>query len=356
MYGVTGRTAVDLSALTTLRTGGSADLAASATTPEELVDAVRSADAAARAVLLIGDGSNLVASDQGWPGDLILIRSRGIEHVQRSGEVTVGVAAGEPWDEVVAHTVEAGWSGLECLSGIPGRTGATPVQNVGAYGQEVADAISVVEALDRDSGKRVRLSAAACRFGYRDSRFKHSDRFVVLAVRFRLRVSLESAPIRYPELAARLGIAVGDRAPGSDVRAAVLDLRRAKGMALDATDHDTWSVGSFFTNPILTPTEYARFAERTRAFPGAHSGWPAYPDPKGRKLSAAWLIEQAGFAKGYSRGPAAVSGKHTLALTNRGAASSADILALADEITAKVHSSFGVRLRPEPRILHHSSP
>ncbi len=340
-----------LSELTTFRTGGPAARAASAETLEELVDAVRTADAAARPLLLLGDGSNLVAPDGGWAGDVILIRSRGIEDVREGGDVHVRVAAGEPWDEVVARSIEAGWSGLECLSGIPGRTGATPVQNVGAYGQVVADSISAVEIFDRQTGERASWSPAACRFGYRDSRFKHTDRFVVLSVSFRLRRSRGSAPIRYAELATRLGIEVGERGPAADVRAAVLDLRRSKGMVLDAADHDTWSAGSFFTNPILTPAEYTAFVQRSTAHLGEAADWPSFPDPRGRKLSAAWLIERAGFAKGYARGPAALSGKHTLALTNRGTATSADILALAAEITDRVESTFGVRLHPEPRIL-----
>ncbi len=339
-----------LSELTTLRTGGPAAHATSAETSDELVDAVRVCDAAGRELLLIGDGSNLVAPDDGWAGEVVLIRSRSIEDVRRGEDIHLRVAAGEPWDDVVTRSIEAGWSGLECLSGIPGRTGATPVQNVGAYGQVVADSISAVEIFDRQTGRAASWSAAACRFGYRDSRFKHTERFLVLAVQFRLRRSNQSAPIRYAELATRLGVELGDRAPTVDVRAEVLDLRRSKGMVLDADDHDTWSAGSFFTNPVLTAGEYLRFTERAVARLGPAADWPAYPDLKGHKLSAAWLIERAGFAKGYTRGAAAVSGKHTLALTNRGSARTADILGLAAEITDRVESQFGVRLHPEPRI------
>lgn len=345
-----------LSELTTLRTGGPAAHATSAGTVEELVVAIRSADRSSRPLLLVGDGSNLVAPDEGWDGQVVLIRSRGVEVVQQEGEVHVRVEAGEPWDEVVARSVAAGWSGLESLSGIPGRTGATPVQNVGAYGQDVADSIIGVEIFDRRIGESATWSTAACRFGYRDSRFKHTERFVVLAVGFRLRRSRQSAPIRYPELAATLGVEVGDRARTEDVRAAVLSLRGSKGMVLDPADHDTWSVGSFFTNPILTPAAYETFTERVQAHLGPAADLPAYPDPKGRKLSAAWLIEQAGISKGYARGPAAVSGKHTLALTNRGSATSADVLALAAEITDRVEATFGVRLHPEPRILQSDPP
>jgi len=347
---VTDRGGVLLSDLTTLRTGGPAARAAAAETLEDLVDAVRAADTSSSPLLLIGDGSNLVAPDQGWDGQVILIRNRGIEVVHQDRYVDMRVAAGEPWDGVVTRSIAAGWSGLECLSGIPGRTGATPVQNVNAYGQNVADSISGVEILDRNTGNLGSLSAAACRFGYRDSRFKHTDRFVVLAVRFQLRRSRQSAPIRYAELAARLGVEVGEQAPAADVRAAVLGLRRSKGMVLDPADHDTWSVGSFFTNPVLTPVAYDVFAARAGAELGPSAGWPVFPDPKGRKLSAAWLIEAAGFAKGYTRGPVALSGKHALALTNRGSATTADILALAAEVTERVETTFGVRLHPEPRI------
>lgn len=339
-----------LSELTTLRTGGPAARAVTAETLDELVGAVRRADDSSSPLLLLGDGSNLVAPDEGWHGQVVLIRNRGIEVVHQDGYVDVLVAAGEPWDGVVTRSVEAGWSGLECLSGIPGRSGATPVQNVNAYGQDVADSISGVEVFDRDTGRRVTMSAAACRFGYRDSRFKHTDRFVVLAVRFRLRRSEDSAPIRYAELAARLGVDVGDRAPAAEVRTAVLELRRSKGMVLDPTDHDTWSVGSFFTNPVLTPAAYDVFAARTRAQLGPETSWPAFPDQKGHKLSAAWLIERSGFSKGYARGPAALSSKHALALTNRGSATTADILGLAAEVTAQVATTFGVHLDPEPRI------
>lgn len=352
VYEVSDQDGVLLSGLTTLRTGGLAAHSIAADTTDELVAAVRSADADGHPLLLIGDGSNLVAPDEGWLGETVLIRTRGIEVVdaRSAADVEVRVAAGESWDQLVARSVNSGWSGLECLSGIPGRVGATPVQNVGAYGQEVADSISGVEVLDRQSGARALWSAAACRFGYRDSRFKHIERYVVLSVAFRLRRSEQSAPIRYSELADLVGVAVGEMAPAVDVRAAVLQLRRRKGMVLDPDDHDTWSVGSFFTNPVLTPAAYASFAERVRAVLGADVEWPAFVDPRGHKLSAGWLIERAGFVKGYARGPAALSGKHALALTNRGSARTADILVLAAEITERVEATFGVHLFPEPRI------
>lgn len=340
-----------LAELTTLRVGGPAAHVTTVTSDDELAGAVRDADAAGEELLLVGDGSNLVAPDRGWPGRVVLLRGTGITAVDDGDEVLVHAAAGQPWDELVAHTVAQGWSGLECLSGIPGRTGATPVQNVGAYGQEVADLLTGVRVLDRQSGDIAVWPVAKCRFAYRDSRFKHTERFVVLEVGFRLRAARSSAPIRYAELAALLGVDVGRSAPIAAVRDAVLELRRAKGMVLDAGDHDTWSAGSFFTNPIVTEVGLARFAAGARTRLGAQVSWPAFPVPTGTKLSAGWLIEQARYAKGYARGPAALSGKHTLALTNRGGATAADIMGLAEEIIGGVRTAFGVTLNVEPRVL-----
>jgi UDP-N-acetylmuramate dehydrogenase len=334
------RTGVRLSGLTTLRLGGPARQLVAAASAEELVEAVRAADAAGEPVLLVGGGSNLVVGDGGWPGRVVLIRSRGIA-VEADGDVrTVTVEAGEPWDALVARTVAEGWAGLEALSGIPGLTGATPVQNVGAYGQEVADTVTRVDLLDRSTGLVSSLDAAGCRFGYRDSLFKHTDRYVVLRVAFTLRAEDKSRP-RYAELRNR----VGEVAPLADVRAAVLDLRRGKGMVSDDADPDTWSAGSFFTNPILSPVELAAFEARD---PGSYPSWPA---GEGRKLSAAWLIERSGFGKGHGDGPVRISGKHTLALTHRGGGTAADLVALAAEVRDGVEARFGVRLHPEPRLV-----
>jgi UDP-N-acetylmuramate dehydrogenase len=335
------RTGVALSGLTTLRLGGPARSLVEASTAAELVAAVRSADAAGEPVLLVGGGSNLVVGDAGWPGRVVLIRSRGIA-VTADGDLrTVTVEAGEPWDALVARTVAAGWAGLEALSGIPGLTGASPVQNVGAYGQEVADTITRVDVLDRETGAELSLDAAGCRFGYRDSLFKHTDRYVVLRVVFTLRASDKSGPLRYAELARK----VGEIAPLADVRAAVLELRRGKGMVSDDADPDTWSAGSFFTNPILTPAELAAFEAR------AGTDYPSWPAGEGRKLSAAWLIERAGFGKGHGAGPVRISTKHTLALTHRGGGTAADLVALAAEVRDGVEARFGVRLHPEPRVV-----
>ncbi|MBI1757881.1 MAG: UDP-N-acetylmuramate dehydrogenase [Actinobacteria bacterium] len=339
---------VRLATLTTLRLGGPAARFVEASTEGEVVTAVRAADAGGEPVLLLGGGSNLVVSDAGWPGVVVALRWRGVS-VQRDGDrVAVTVRAGEPWDALVDRSAVEGWSGLECLAGIPGLTGATPVQNVGAYGQEVAEVIAAVVVWDRQRAIRRELPAAECGFAYRSSIFKHTDRYVVLAVRFTLAASPRSAPIRYAELARSLGCAQGDRAPLGAVREAVLELRRGKGMVLDPTDHDTWSAGSFFTNPVLSAGAVAGF--ETRLPP--ETRYPHWPAGGGAvKLSAAWLIERAGFARGYRRGGAAVSGKHTLALTNTGRASTAELVALAREVRDGVRDRFGVTLQPEPRLV-----
>jgi UDP-N-acetylmuramate dehydrogenase len=334
------RTDRRLADLTTLRLGGPATRLVEADTADELVEVVRAADGAGEPVLLVGGGSNLVVSDAGWAGTTVLVRSRGVAVAAVGDLATVTVEAGEPWDALVARTVAAGLAGLEALSGIPGLTGATPVQNVGAYGQEVADTVTRVDAYDREAAAVRTLTAAECRFGYRDSLFKHTDRYVVLRVAFALRVEDKSRP-RYAELAR----AVGEVAPLADVRDAVLALRRGKGMVVDDADPDTWSAGSFFTNPVLDPAALADFEARVD---GAYPSWPA---DGGRKLSAAWLIERAGFGKGYGTGPARVSTKHTLALTHRGGGSAADLVALAREVRDGVAARFGVTLRPEPRLV-----
>jgi UDP-N-acetylmuramate dehydrogenase len=337
------RSGVPIAGLTTLRLGGPARTLVEATSAAELVDAVRTADEAGEPVLLVGGGSNLVVGDDGWPGRVVLLRSRGVA-VEAEGDTrTLTVEAGESWDALVARAAAEGWAGIEALSGIPGLVGATPVQNVGAYGQEVADTISRVDAYDRETGEVLRLGPAECRFGYRDSLFKHTDRYVVLRVAFTLRVSDKSAPLRYAELAR----AVGEIAPLADVRAAVLRLRAGKGMVVDPADPDTWSAGSFFTNPILTPAGLAAFERRL----GAGETYPSWPAGTDRKLSAAWLIEQAGFGKGYGSGPVRISTKHTLALTHRGGGTAADLVALAREVRAGVEARFGVPLRPEPRLV-----
>jgi len=347
-----------LSGFTTLRTGGPAGRVIVAETDTQLIEAVAAADAAGEPITILGGGSNVVISDDGLPGTVVLVRTRGIDvSVDSCSGAWVTVAAGESWDDLVARAVADEWSGLEALSGIPGLTGGTPIQNVGAYGQEVADTIARLTAYDRVTSRTEVISAGDCGFGYRNSRFKSDPgRYVVLSVTFQLPLGALSAPIGYAELATRLGVAVGERASASEVRAAVLDLRRGKGMVLDPADHDTWSVGSFFTNPIV---EASRVPEGAPAWPAEPSAAPGIvdaevPDPASGssglvKTSAAWLVEQAGFPRGYPEGGAArLSTKHTLAITNRGSASTADVLSLAREIRAGVRDRFGIELVAEP--------
>jgi UDP-N-acetylmuramate dehydrogenase len=329
----------ELAPLTTLRIGGPARRLVAAGTEEELVAAVRAADAAGEPLLVLAGGSNVVIADAGFPGTVVHVRTRGVEEAGRE----LRVQAGEEWDPIVARCVAAGRQGFECLAGIPGSTGAVPVQNVGAYGQEVAETVTWVRVLDRATGEVLTMTAQECGFEYRRSVFKHDPRRVVLEVAFRLREDGESGPLRYAELARALGVPVGGRAPLADVREAVLALRRRKGMVIDAADPDSVSAGSFFTNPILTAEGFAALAARTPAPP------PAFPEPDGRiKTSAAWLIERAGFTRGHGNGRVGISAKHTLALVNRGGATAAELVGLAHEIAAGVRGRFGVQLVPEP--------
>lgn len=336
-----------LAPLTTFRLGGAARRLVTAVTDAEVVEAVRAADAAGTPLLVVGGGSNLVIGDKGFEGTALRIATRGFELVG----TTLELAAGEVWTDAVARTVEAGLAGIECLAGIPGSAGATPIQNVGAYGQEVSSTITEVVAYDRRAGETVTLTNEECAFAYRHSRFKADpERYVVLRVRFVLEdADGLSAPIKYAETARALGVEPGDRVPLADARETVLKLRAGKGMVLDPEDHDTWSAGSFFTNPILTDADFAVFHARVRERLGADVEPPAYPAGPGHtKTSAAWLIDRAGFSKGYGSGPARISTKHTLALTNRGAATTEDLLALAREVVAGVREAFGITLVNEP--------
>ncbi len=326
---------ISLAPLTTLRLGGAARVLVEATTEEELVAAADS-DA-----LVLGGGSNVVIADAGYPGTVVRIGLRGIE---RDG-AQLTVAAGEPWDELVALTVAERLAGIEALSGIPGLTGATPIQNVGAYGQDVAETVTRIRAYDRDLREVVEMPAEQLGFGYRTSALKGDSRYVVLSVTFALRESDTGGPVRYAELARRLGVPVGGSAPLADIRAAVLELRRGKGMVIDPEDPDSVSAGSFFTNPIVDPSVLDTFEERP----------PHWPEPDGRvKLSAAWLIENSGFHKGYERGRVGISTKHTLALVNRGGATAEELVALAREVAGGVQERFGIPLTPEPVFVGHS--
>ena len=349
-----------LAPLTTTGVGGPAADFVRANTQEQVVAAVAAARDAGAELLILAGGSNLVIDDSGYPGTVLQIATEGVSIGARlpDGRVRVDIAAGHPWDDAVARTLAAGLSGLEALSGIPGSAGATPVQNVGAYGSEVAHTLLEVSAYDRDTGTTVEFANEALGFGYRDSLLKRttengSPRYVVLSVSFALEPSEASAPIRYAELARTLGVAAGERADAAAVRTKVLALRASKGMVLDAADRDTYSTGSFFTNPIVPAAVLDDLPEGAPNFP---SGTPGMV-----KLSAAWLIDQAGFAKGFglpgtpgegiAGGRASLSTKHTLAITNRGDASSADILAIARAVRAGVKERFGIELHNEPLLI-----
>ena len=327
---------------TTLHLGGPAGRWVEAETEQQLVDTVAAADAAGEPVLVLGGGSNVVVADAGVPGTVVHVATRGIAtdvegEDPTCGGVLVGVAAGESWDDLVTLAVHRGWVGLEAMAGIPGSVGATPIQNVGAYGQDVSQTIASVHVWDRALRGRRTFAAADCGFGYRTSRLKADPgRHVVLSVTFQLQQGRIGSPLEYAELARALGVELGARVPATDVRDAVLGLRRAKGMVLDDADHDTWSAGSFFTNPVVDAAIVP-------------DGAPTWAQPDGSvKTSAAWLIEHAGFARGHGSGPARVSTKHTLALTNRGRATAEDLIVLAREVRDGVQSRFGIRLVPEP--------
>jgi UDP-N-acetylmuramate dehydrogenase len=325
-----------LAELTTLRVGGTPNSLVVATSESEIIEAVSANPNA----LILGGGSNVLVSDN-FHGDVIKIESHGFENDESAcAGAWVTVAAGHNWNDFVATAVANGWTGIEGLAGIPGTVGATPIQNVGAYGQSVSETIAQVRAWNRKTKSVDTIFAADCEFGYRSSVFKaNPDTWVILSVTFQLPLGTMSAPIAYNELAAKLKVELDDRVSTSDLQAAVLELRAGKGMVLDSTDHDTWSVGSFFMNPRVTT---------------APENAPHWPETDGTvKVSAAWLIEQAGFNKGFTlNGRAALSSKHTLAITNRGDATSADISKLADHIVAGVKTKFDIELKPEATFIN----
>ena len=348
---------MELAPRTTLRLGGPARRLTPAGTEAEVVAAVRAADETGEPLLVLAGGSNVVIADTGFPGVVVAIETQGIERTDGGEKVVLTVQAGEPWDAFVARTVAEGLAGVECLSGIPGSCGATPIQNVGAYGQEVAETIVGVRAYDRVAKELVELDREACAFTYRSSAFKREPgRWVVLAVSFALERGGQSRPLRYVELARGLGVSVGGRAPLSEVREAVLALRRAKGMVVAPDDPDSVSAGSFFTNPILTWKEFRVLERRVLERLGEEARLPRYPEADGRiKTSAAWLIERSGFTRGHGDPlTIAISSKHTLALTNRGAGTTTGLVTLAREIADGVEAEFGVRLVPEPVFVGHA--
>jgi UDP-N-acetylmuramate dehydrogenase len=370
-----------LAQYTTLGLGGLARSFVTATSDEGLVQAVRAADAAGEPVLILGGGSNLVVGDDGFPGTVVHVGTTGMTCTRTDDGVEVLVAAGEDWDGVVAATVAEGLAGLECLSGIPGRAGATPIQNVGAYGQEVAEAITSVRVFDRLTSTEITLPNEQCQFSYRTSMFKRSTvpaapaaaapaaatptptaagpatpvttalgaRYVVLGVTFGLHDVKLSRPVRYAELARELGVEIGDRVSCADAREAVLTIRGRKGMVVSPDDPDSRSAGSFFTNPVVEAGQLAHV--ESVALDRGLGPVPRFPASGENlvKIPAAWLIERSGFTKGYGTpGGARVSTKHTLALVNGGNATTRDLLALAREIVSGVQAAFGLTLEPEP--------
>jgi UDP-N-acetylmuramate dehydrogenase len=354
------RERVSLAAFTTLEVGGEARFFLEARDRATVVAALAWASVRGLPVVVLGGGSNLLIADRGVDALVLQIRIGGVEVGDEGGRVIVRAGAGEPWDGLCERAVRAGWAGIECLSGIPGAVGATPIQNVGAYGQEVAETIVEVCALDRGSGHEVLLDRAACGFGYRDSVFKREaqGRYVVVEVTFALRGG-GPPTVRYPELRrvidSRMSSASGQAEPTlAEVRAAVLDLRRGKSMVLDSGDENRRSAGSFFTNPIVTVDHLervrARVAEAGALAPG--EAMPEFPASLGRvKLSAAWLIERAGFVRGTADGAVGISTRHTLAIVNRGGATAAGVLAFARRVRDRVEERFGVALTPEPVLL-----
>jgi UDP-N-acetylmuramate dehydrogenase len=343
---------VPLAPLTTLHLGGVAARLVDAETEDDVAAVV--ADTASRGdpLFVLGGGSNVVVGDGGFAGVVLRVALRGIVARPDGANVVVDVAAGEEWDAFVAWAAADGWAGVECLSGIPGRVGATPIQNVGAYGQEVKDTIASVRVFDRVTNGFVAMTADACAFGYRTSRFKNDDRFIVVSVRFVLRAGGgvpggESAPIRYAELAKALAVPEGQSAPIAHVRETVIALRRGKGMVVDPQDPESVSAGSFFVNPVLDAAAFAELVARAQTVTGERP--PGFDAGEGRtKVAAAWLVERAGFPKGWGPGPVGVSRKHALALVHRGGGTTRDLLAAARTIQAGVRARFGVGLEPEP--------
>ncbi|MGI5950724.1 MAG: UDP-N-acetylmuramate dehydrogenase [Brooklawnia sp.] len=333
---------------TTFRVGGPARRLVHATTDDEVVQAVHEADRAGEPLLVLSGGSNVLIADEGFEGTVVMVDTHGlVGDVSECGGALVRVKAGENWDDFVSYTIDQEWSGIEALSGIPGLVGATPIQNVGAYGQEVSQTLARVRTWDRQLGEFRTFTGDKCGFGYRDSLFKRSrepeqatGRYVVLEVWYQFRLASLSEPVRYAQLASLLEVPVGKRVPAREVRQAVLELRSQKGMVLNPDDHDTWSAGSFFTNPIITAEEAAHLP----------SGAPRFAQPDGRiKTSAAWLIDHAGFPKGFpGTGQARLSTRHVLALTNRGQATASELADLARQLRAGVQDRYGIKLVPEP--------
>jgi UDP-N-acetylmuramate dehydrogenase len=332
----------DLRDYTSLRVGGPAKKFVEAHTEKEIIDAIL--EAGDSPVLIMGSGTNILVSDSGFEGTVIHISNNSLKsEIDACSGATLTIGAGENWDEFVAMTIERGLAGLESLSGIPGTIGAAPIQNIGAYGHEVSEFITQVRTYDRQVKAIKTFTNSECEFKYRDSHFKsHPGRYIVLEVGFQLRQGEFTTPIMYAELAKKLGIEIGEKAEVAATRAAVLELRKSKGMLLSKDDHDSWSAGSFFTNPIISPEQASKLP----------SDAPRWPMSDGRiKTSAAWLIEHSGIHKGDSHGGAGISTKHVLALTNKGDATASDIAELAKIARKSVEEKFGITLVPEVNLV-----
>jgi UDP-N-acetylmuramate dehydrogenase len=327
---------------TSLRVGGPAKKFVDVHNEAEIIAAIEAAGDTP--VLIIGGGTNILVSDSGFDGTVIRITNHSLKaEVDACSGATLTIGAGENWDEFVKISIERGFAGLETLSGIPGTVGAAPIQNIGAYGHEVSEFITRARTYDREKKEIKTFTNQECDFSYRNSYFKsHPGRYVVIEVQFQLRMGIESTPIVYAELANKLEIAVGEKAPVVATRKAVLELRAAKGMLLNPSDRDSWSAGSFFTNPIIDAAVAAKLPE----------GAPRWPQADGRvKTSAAWLIENSGIKKGDSIGGARVSTKHVLALTNAANATAQDIASLAKSAQQHVQDAFGITLEPEVNLI-----
>ena len=327
---------------TSLRVGGEATRFVEVSSEEQIIAAIESAGDVP--LLIIGGGTNILVADSGFAGTVIRISNNKTEsEIDACSGATLTIGAGGDWDRFVASTITRGFAGLETLSGIPGTVGAAPIQNIGAYGHEASEFITQVRTYDRHKKAIKTFTNSECEFEYRNSIFKRQpERYVIISVQFQLRIGEESSPITYLELANKLGIAQGERASVKDTRAAVIELRRSKGMILDRNDRDSWSAGSFFTNPIVT-TDVAA------ALPESAPRWPVSDGTV--KVSAAWLIENSGIKKGHISGGARISSKHVLALTNAGNATAEDLCALAREVKESVRKNFAIDLTPEVNLV-----
>jgi UDP-N-acetylmuramate dehydrogenase len=339
-----------LASMTTLGIGGPARRFAECRTSEALSAGVMWAREHGLPLFALGGGSNIVVADRGFPGLVLRISIFGIETQFEGDKIILTAGAGEEWDRIVALSVERGWAGIECLSGIPGRVGATPIQNVGAYGQETSESLLSLEALDLETGKLVQMSASECELDYRASRFKTRDRnrYVITRVTYQLTANGKPA-LRYAELQSYLS-ENGASEPGlAETRSAVIAVRRRKAMVIDSSDMDSRSVGSFFVNPVVTREEFEQVERLARKLVGSEEKMPAFPAPDDRvKLSAAWLIERAGFRRGYRHGNVGTSSKHALAIINRGEGTAREVMELKDMIQKRALEIFGIALAPEP--------